>query len=100
MHQCISIITARPECVDTVINAASHLVTLSRSEKGLIYYNLLRSEEEPCVLILTEKWESKKDFLNHVAHAGEPGDPVYEFGQIAEASSAAPPRIINCTLLV
>lgn len=100
MYQCISIITAKPECVDTVIDAASHLVTLSHSEKGLLYYNLLRADEDPCVLILIEKWESKEAFLNHVAHAGEQGDPVYVFGQIAEASSVIPPKIINCKLLV
>lgn len=100
MYQCISIVTAKPECAETIIKAASHLVNLSRAESGLIYYNLLRSTDDPNILILIEKWESREAFLGHVAHAGESGDPVHEFGLIAEASSAAPPQIFNCELLV
>lgn len=100
MYQCVSIITAKPECVETVIQAASGLVKSSCLEKGLVYYNLLRSSDTPNVLLLIEKWESREDFLAHVAHAGEPGDRVFEFGRVAEASSAAPPKIYNCEILM
>lgn len=100
MYQCISVVKAKPESVQTIIDAAAKLVEISRPQKGNIYYNLLRSSDDPNTVILIEKWETKEDFLGHVAHADTPGDPVFEFGAIAAPNSAEPPMIFNCEVLV
>ena len=100
MYQCISVVYARPEGRDAILEAGKHLVSLSRSEPGNIYYNLLQSSDDANILILIEKWESREAFLGHVANAGTSGDPVYEFGQVAQGNSAKPPEIFNCDVVV
>lgn len=100
MYQCISIIKAKPEALQTIIEAGKTLVEISRKQPGNLYYNLLQSSDDSNTVVLVEKWESKEAFLGHVAHADTPGDPVFTFGSIAEPNSAEPPLILNCDVLL
>lgn len=98
MHQCISMLKFKEGCADELISAAIKLAKLGQSEKGNVYYNVLRAKDEPDILFINEKWESIDDFLSHVANADKPGDPVFEFGVLVNRC-AADSKIFNCDVL-
>ena len=99
MYQCVSVIKAKPEGLQTLIDEASKLVEITRKEEGLIYYNLLQSTDDENTIVLVEKWETMENFLAHVAHVEEPGDPVGRFGGIVEANAEGS-SIYNLKVLV
>lgn len=89
MYQCISVAHLKDGALDTVLAAAKVLVEATRKEPGLIYYNVVLSDDHPNTIIMVEKWEEKANFLAHVQ-----GAPCAAFGQVIDPNCAEP-SIIN-----
>ena len=89
MYQCISVAHLKEGAMDTVLAAAKVLVEATRKEPGLIYYNVVLSDDHPDTIVMVEKWEKKADFLAHVQ-----GAPCAAFGQVIDPNCAEP-SIIN-----
>ena len=89
MYQCISVAHLKEGALDTVLAAAKALVEATRKEPGLIYYNVVLSDDHPDTIIMVEKWEEKANFLAHVQ-----GAPCAAFGQVIDPNCAEP-SIIN-----
>ena len=89
MYQCISVAHLKEGALDTVLAAAKVLVEATRKEPGLIYYNVVLSDDHPDTIIMVEKWEEKANFLAHVQ-----GAPCAAFGQVIDPNCAEP-SIIN-----
>jgi quinol monooxygenase YgiN len=96
MYACISICHLKADHVEEVIAAAKKLQAITHSQPGNLHYDILRPEGKPDVVILSEAWQTKADFEAHVAHADEPGDPVYEFGQVVGPASAEEADLFPC----
>ena len=89
MYQCISVAHLKEGALDTVLAAAKVLVEATRRELGLIYYNVVLSDDHPDTIVMVEKWEKKEDFLAHVQ-----GAPCAAFGKVIDPNCAEP-SIIN-----
>ncbi len=95
MYQCVAIAKINEGAVDTVLEAAKILVEETRKEPGLIYYNVLRSEKDPNVLVMIEKWETKENFLAHVQ-----GAPCANFGKVIDPNCTEPSIIHECEVVL
>ena len=89
MYQCISVAHLKEGTLDTVLEAAKILVEATRKEPGLIYYNVVLSDDNPDTIIMVEKWEEKSNFIAHVQ-----GAPCAAFGKVIDPNCAEP-SIIN-----
>jgi quinol monooxygenase YgiN len=52
-----------------VRRACLALVAPSRAEQGCINYDLHQSEDDPCLFMFYENWESREDLERHLATA-------------------------------
>lgn len=96
MYACVSIAHVHPQTRQAVIDAARRLAVITRKQNGNLSYDVLIPEGKEDMVILSERWQSKKDFEAHVAHSQEEGDPVFEFGKTVVAASSGDPELYPC----
>ena len=91
MIQCVS--TARVDLakLDAIKEAGEKIAACAREERGNISYDIVQCVDDPAVLLITERWETMEDFQAHVATADQPGDAVYEFGQVFDPACLEKP---------
>ncbi len=59
-------VKARPGAEREVEEGLRALVAQSRAEKGCLSYDLHRSEDDPCLFLLYENWESEEALQDHL----------------------------------
>lgn len=99
MYQCISVVHVDPAKKDILVDAAKKLAVTTREETGNLSYDVLKPEGREDIIILAERWQSEEDFQRHVAHAGEEGDRVFEFGKLVGSVSTGPSDLYPCKVL-
>ncbi len=60
-------ITAKGEAIGKVRSQLMSLVGPSRKESGCVHYSLYQDNDNPAVLVVYEKWESKKALDVHMS---------------------------------
>ena len=58
-------VTARPETLDQMLEAALEHVRRSRAEPGCLQYHMLRDAEDPTLFIFFEVWASREHLALH-----------------------------------
>ena len=100
MYQCISVSHVDPAKVERILEAARVLAKETRSQHGNLSYNVVKPEGRDDNLIVTERWETKEDFLGHVANADKEGDMVFEFGKLMGECSIAEAELYPSEVLI
>jgi quinol monooxygenase YgiN len=62
----IAKITAKKEAVEKVAKQLTNLVPPTRKEQGCVQYSLYQDNDDPAVLMVYERWESKNDLDAHM----------------------------------
>ena len=91
MYYCVSVTRIVPDRLEEVISAALVLAEAARKESGNIYYEVLRPDNAPNTVVLTEKWRSREDFIAHTR-----GDACRRFGPVIDGASDGPSNIFEC----
>lgn len=66
MIQTVSKIYVLEDRVDEFLKIFEGMIEPTKKEKGYIEYEMYQDEENPTLLIVLEKWETKEDFDNHL----------------------------------
>ena len=66
MLQTVSKLYVMEDRVDEFLEVFKGMIEPTQKEKGYIEYEMYQDEEDPSLLIVLEKWESKEDFDNHL----------------------------------
>ncbi len=91
-YYCVSVARTVPEKTEEVFAAALVLAEAARREPGNIYYEVLRPDNAPDTVVLTEKWLTREDFAAHTK-----GEACRAFGPVIDGASDGPSQIFECT---
>lgn len=77
-------VEANPDRIDFVKAELLKLIEPTSKEKGCIQYDLHQDNENPCVFIFYENWESRKIWQEHMNN-----DHLAEYLRVTEGSVAS-----------
>lgn len=66
MIQTVSKLYVMENKINEFLEVFKGMIEPTQKEKGYIEYEIYQDEEDPALLIVLEKWESKEDFDNHL----------------------------------
>ncbi|GLI54550.1 antibiotic biosynthesis monooxygenase [Propionigenium maris DSM 9537] len=66
MIQTVSKLYVMEDKINEFLEVFKGMIEPTQKEKGYIEYEIYQDEEDPALLIVLEKWESKEDFDNHL----------------------------------
>jgi len=66
MLQTVSKLYVMEDRVEEFLDVFKGMIGPTKKERGYIEYEMYQNEEDPSLLIVLEKWESKEDFDNHI----------------------------------
>ena len=66
MIQTVSKLYVMGDRVDEFLEIFRGMIEPTQKEKGYIEYEMYQDEEDPALLIVLEKWETREDFNNHL----------------------------------
>ena len=66
MLQTVSKLYVMEDRVEEFLEIFKGMIEPTQKEKGYIEYEMYQDEENPALLIVLEKWETREDFDNHL----------------------------------
>ncbi len=66
MLQTVSKLYVMEDRVEEFLEVFKGMIEPTKKERGYIEYEMYQDEENPALLIVLEKWETREDFDNHL----------------------------------
>jgi quinol monooxygenase YgiN len=90
MFYSVTTVDIVPEMLDEVVLAAKTLSQHVQNETGYVEYRLLKLDDDDSDdgndtksgIVFFEIWQTKEDFIAHVAAGSVVGSPLNEFGKV------------------
>ena len=100
MFTCTTIAPIDPARLPEITEAAKIASERVAKQKGCLWYTFAKPDGMDDRLLILEGWESFEDFEAHGAHRFEPGDPVYDFGQVFDPALTGEPQMFFAPTIV